>query len=284
MQSPFNHDDVLARVAALPQSTRLLFLPCRDRIYRCKVRLRFLEAGSIHPSAAAILRVLENASGSMSIEEIAQAIGASGENGTRFTSELVSRLCYAKEIRLKREGPTQFEISPTGTWRVGPKSFTVIRTLNFVPYSNQIGLRIPNNNAKWFRGVNWWVPPDKEQVYSNESLRTSVGTACRNYAGLERDFVQRYEAMEVLQRARLLRRKSELLDVTVLSVSGSRYKVVHRAYFTATRTSELHCIGVFRLQDSTRQEGYTAYFREAVLRQPDVVGKILQDSDEVRRR
>ena len=85
--SDFYHEDVLSR---LPPTRPLYFLPCRDRIVRCQVRLHVLVVGSFHPSAMALLEVLGGCPDGLSLPELTAAIGARGEVGMRFTSELVA--------------------------------------------------------------------------------------------------------------------------------------------------------------------------------------------------
>src|SRR5688572_19127333 len=93
----FDHRDVLARLAGVPATTQVYFVPLRDRLVECRVQFHVLVAGALHPAAAAILESVGAADTGQTLDEVVLATGAKGPAGRRFVAEVLARLTHARE-------------------------------------------------------------------------------------------------------------------------------------------------------------------------------------------
>lgn len=265
----FNHDDVLVRIAHVPITTPLYFLPCRDRIVACRVRLHVLVVGSLHPTAMAVLEALSRSS-SLSIRELADATGANGVHGLRFTSELVARLCAAHQIEQLPATASRFRRMSTVDSALRPITEVVEHKLYFLPRSGRLVWNLSEDKALAKAKVRWWQPPDEKLLYSVPALSKAIQTACPEFVKDRRNLLPsspRDFSMEELERDKLILRSPELIEAEAEEVTLCNSFAVHRCYFHAD-SSGTAWVKVYRADEPVRDVGYSAYFQAAVVNMP----------------
>jgi hypothetical protein len=283
--SLFNHGDILGHFSHLPPGTDLFFLPCRDNIVDCRVRLSIAVAGSMHPAASAILNVLAS-NGEMSIDELAEETGALGKHGLRFTAELIARLCEAQEVERPMPSMNRFKLSPTAAWQGGMNLDVVELDMCYLPRSRQFSQHIPAHRSAARSDVNWWSPPDEEALYAEDSLIDAIHTACHDYVASSRDispWMERESGSEKLERCRLLSRRPQLTKAEILDLNISLDRVIHRCFFVRQIFSTQMRSKVYRLHDSVLDSRYSQYFEEAVSQSPEFLKSMLSSAINISR-
>lgn len=269
--SEFYHGDVLER---LPPAIPLSFLPCRDFVVHCTVQFHILLAGSFHPSAAALVDVLtrsaRSSSGGLSLGELANAIGARGDAGLRYTSELVARLRNAHQIEQVPNMQCHFRALDTGESSLKPNTEVVTHSLFFLPRISKLiwPFNIKNGLAK--AKVRWWKPPDQKALYALDSLSEAIERECPAFVKDRRNLFPKWErtfSIEDLEHNRLLLREPELIEAKVINRSISKDLVFHRCYFN-TNSSNAAWVRVFWSDEPVPETAYSAYFQAAIASQP----------------
>ena len=282
--SDFSHDDILPRLGRLPQDAPLYFLPCRDRLVSCRVRLNVLVAGSFHPSALAVLEALCKSTDGLSIAELADATGASDVPGRRFTSELVARLCASHHIEQLPAAPSRFQATLTSDSALRPTTEIVEHDLFFLPRSGRFAWDFKKDEVATGAKIGWWKPPDEEALYSPDALSQAIKRACTEFVKDRRNLFPsgpRIFSIEDLERDKLLIRTPELIEADIVRKSILRDMIVHRCYFYAI--SDSPWVRVYRAMQPVTEAGYAAYFRAAVADNPTFLDSMLAASEEVPR-
>jgi hypothetical protein len=238
------------------------------------VQFHILLAGSFHPSAAIVMDVLAKASrgigGGLSLEELTNAVGAHGDAGLRYTSELIARLRNAHQVEKAPKAKNRFRTLDTRESSLQPNTEVVSHTLFFVPRASKLTWPFNSRNKLRNARVRWWKPPDEELLYLPERLKAAIEAECPAFVKDRRNLFPKWErtfSMEDLEHNKLLLREPELIEAKVSDMSLSKDVIIHRCYFSAT-SSNSAWVRVFWADEPVREGGYSTYFQTAIANQP----------------
>jgi hypothetical protein len=238
-----------------------------------------LVAGSFHPSAMALLEALGKYSDGLTLAAVAQAIGARGEIGMRFTSELVARLCAAHYLEEVPNTAGCFRLVATGESSLRPMTEVVSHKLSYLPRSRRLSWHLEADKKYSRLPIKWWKPPDELDIYAPDNIRTGIDTACRDFVTDRRNLFPksaRTFGMEELERDRLLLRHPELIkaEATQISFDGL---MVHRCYFSNSAWAR-----VYSAEDPIPNSGYSTYFQTTISNEANFLDKMIASAEVLR--
>jgi hypothetical protein len=256
------------------------WLPLRDRVVNCEVRVLGLADGALEPFFARVVNQLTRESKPLTLDEIASQVGAT----PRIIAELLDILKRTNYVSLDCDEHGDYHFSGNQDLKLlqRPSNIQIINgRFRYIPRSNQLDPNIPGTyeyklddfiaeriaERSSKLAVPQWKHPDENILYTIPNLKCKIEKAyvelC-NSPHLSQDFPATNVRQEILQRSKLLIIRFKAIKAEVLTLELTPYYVIHSCFLYRSNAPGSHSwnIEVRYFPFGPKQETYTSYLRE----------------------